>query len=164
MVGAGVPRRRCRSSVRAAGTPGRGRAAAAEPHNLHLQLLKLGLNAVKHYNDDKVDRQQEFRGMHLVGGEFYCPLMPTPLVTAGATYIDSHTDEDRAHPLNLNQSRKDNQTKIKEYGPARDQRRQCPALGSHATVTCYRRPQPRPSTLDDLDAPTVPTPAALPTI
>ncbi|MFZ4155001.1 hypothetical protein [Streptomyces pseudogriseolus] len=40
----------------------------AKPHNLHLQLLKLGLNAVKHYNDDKVDRQGEFRGMQLVGG------------------------------------------------------------------------------------------------
>ncbi|BBB01156.1 hypothetical protein RVR_8427 [Actinacidiphila reveromycinica] len=49
----------------------------AKPHNLHLQLLKLGLNSVKHYNDDKVDRQGEFRGMQLVGGEFYCPLMPT---------------------------------------------------------------------------------------
>ncbi|WP_327243294.1 hypothetical protein [Streptomyces sp. NBC_01320] len=136
----------------------------AKPHNLHLQLLKLGLNAVKHYNDDKVDRQGEFRGMQLVGGEFYCPLMPTPLITAGATYIDSRTDEDRAHALNLIQSRKDYQTKIKEYGPAGDQRRQCPALGSHATVTCYRRPQPRPSTVVDLDAPTVRTPAALPTI
>ncbi|MFF8311546.1 hypothetical protein [Streptomyces lydicus] len=136
----------------------------AKPHHLHLQLLKLGLNAVKHYNDDKVDRQGEFRGMQLVGGEFYCPLMPTPLITAGTTYIDSRTDEDRAHALNLIQSRKDYQTKIKEYGPAGDQRRQCPALGSHATVTCYRRPQPRPSTVVDLDAPTVRTPAALPTI
>ncbi|MGV9405150.1 hypothetical protein [Streptomyces sp. NPDC003667] len=136
----------------------------AKPHHLHLQLLKLGLNTVKHYNDDKVDRQGEFRGMQLVGGEFYCPLMPTPLITAGATYIDSRTDEDRAHALNLIQSRKDYQTKIKEYGPAGDQRRQCPALGPHATVTCYRRPQPRPSTVVDLDAPTVRTPAALPTI
>ncbi|MGW2460226.1 hypothetical protein ACWC2M_14570 [Streptomyces sp. NPDC001761] len=136
----------------------------AKPHNLHLQLLKLGLNAVKHYNDDKVDRQGEFRGMQLVGGEFYCPLMPAPLITAGATYIDSRTDEDRAHTLNLIQSRKDYQSKIKEYGPAGDQRRQCPALGPHATVTCYRRPQPRPSTVVDLDAPTVRTPAALPTI
>ncbi|KOV58067.1 hypothetical protein ADK64_36675 [Streptomyces sp. MMG1121] len=41
-----------------------------KPHNLHLQLLRLGLNAVKHYNDDKVDRQGVFRGMQLVGGEF----------------------------------------------------------------------------------------------
>lgn len=136
----------------------------AKPHKLHLQLLELGLNAVKHYNDDKVDRQGEFRGMQLVGGEFYCPLMPTPLITAGATYIDSRTDEDRAHALNLIQSRKEHQTKIKEYGPAGDQRRQCPALGSHATVTRYRRPQPRPATIVDLDAPTVRTPAALPTI
>lgn len=136
----------------------------AKPHNLHLQLLTLGLNAVKHYNDDKVDRQGEFRGMQLIGGEFYCPLMPAPLITAGATYIDSRTDEDRAHALNLIQSRKDYQAKIKEYGPAGDQRRQCPALGSHATVTCYRRPQPRPSTVVDLDASTVRTPAALPTI
>ncbi|MFJ9350770.1 hypothetical protein [Streptomyces sp. NPDC101237] len=62
------------------------------------------------------------------------------------------------------QSRKSYQTKIKEYGPAGDQRRQCPALGPHATVTCYRRPQPRPSTVVDLDAPTVRTPAALPAI
>ncbi|WP_326727664.1 hypothetical protein [Streptomyces phaeochromogenes] len=136
----------------------------AKPHNLHLQLLKLGLNAVKHYNDDKVDQQGQFRGMQLVGGEFYCPMMPTPLVTAGTTYINSRTDEDRAHALNLIQSRKDFQTKVKEYGPAGDQRRQCPALGPHATVTCYRRPQPRPSTIVDLDAPTVRTPAALPTI
>jgi hypothetical protein len=136
----------------------------AKPRNLHLQLLKLGLNAVKHYNDDKVDRQGEFRGMELVGGEFYCPMMPTPLVTAGTTYINSRTDEDRAHALNLIQSRKDFQTKVKEYGPAGDQRRQCPALGPHATVTCYRRPQPRPSTIVDLDAPTIRTPAALPTI
>ncbi|MFJ9209758.1 hypothetical protein [Streptomyces sp. NPDC102264] len=136
----------------------------AKPHNLHLQLLKLGLSAVKHYNDDKVDRQGQFRGMELVGGEFYCPMMPTPLVTAGTTYINSRTDEDRAHALNLIQSRKDFQAKVKEYGPEGDQRRQCPALGPHATVTCYRRPQPRPSTIVDLDAPTVRTPAALPTI
>ncbi|MFE8990504.1 hypothetical protein ACFYMI_22250 [Streptomyces collinus] len=123
----------------------------AKPHNLHLQLLKLGLNAVKHYNDDKVDRQGEFRGMQLVGGEFYCPLMPTPLITAGATYIDSRTDEDRAHALSLIQSRKDYQTKIKEYGPAGDQRRQCPALGfprhghllppAQATPVHRRRPR-----------------------
>ncbi|MGX1853042.1 hypothetical protein [Streptomyces sp. NPDC055299] len=44
---------------------------------MHLQLLKLGLNTVKHYNDDKVDRQGDSRGMELVGGEFCCPLMPT---------------------------------------------------------------------------------------
>ncbi|MGV9323117.1 hypothetical protein [Streptomyces sp. NPDC003660] len=102
---------------------------------------------MKHYNDDKVDRQGEFRGTQLVGGEFYCPRRPTALITAGTTYIDSRADEDHAHRLNLIPSRKDYQTKIKEYGPAGDPRRQCPALGSHATVTCYRRPQPRPSTV-----------------
>ncbi|WP_191892169.1 hypothetical protein [Streptomyces griseoaurantiacus] len=89
---------------------------------------------------------------------------PTHPPAGDRAYIDSRTDEDRAHALNLIQSRKDYQTKIKEYGPAGDQRRQCPALGPHATVTCYRRPQPRPSTVVDLDAPTVRTPAALPTI
>ncbi|MGW1802069.1 hypothetical protein ACWCQN_40745 [Streptomyces sp. NPDC001984] len=136
----------------------------AKPRNLHLQLLELGLNTVKHYNDDKVDRQGDFRGMELVGGEFYCPLMPTPLITAGAAYINSRTDEDRAHAFNLIQSRRNYQTKVKEYGPAGDQRRQCPALGPHATVACYRRPQPRPSTVVDLDAPTVRTTAALPAI
>ncbi|MFF2379307.1 hypothetical protein [Streptomyces sp. NPDC058108] len=136
----------------------------AKPHNLHLQLLKLGLNAMKHYNNDKVDRQGEFRGMQLVGGEFYCPPMPTPLITAGATYIDSPTDKDRAHALNLIQSRKDYQTKIKKYGPTGDQRRQCLTLGPDATVTCYPRPQASPSTVVDLDASTVRTPAALPTI
>ncbi|MGW2940059.1 hypothetical protein ACWDA7_52480 [Streptomyces sp. NPDC001156] len=136
----------------------------AKPRNLHLQLLEFGLNTVKHYNDDKVDRQGDFRGMELVGGEFYCPLMPTPLITAGAAYINSRTDEDRAHALNLIQSRRNYQTKVKEYGPAGDQRRQCPALGPHATVACYRRPQPRPSTVVDLDAPTVRTTAALPAI
>ena len=41
-------------------------------------------------------------------------MMPTPLITAGATYIDSRTDEGRAHALNLIQSRKDYQTKVKE--------------------------------------------------
>ncbi|MFF8616100.1 hypothetical protein [Streptomyces sp. NPDC015350] len=136
----------------------------AKAENLHLQLLELGLDVVKHYNDDKVDRQEEFRGMQLVGGEFYCPLMPTPLVTAGTAYINSRTDEDRAHALNLIQSHKSYQTKIKEYGPAGDQRRQCPALGPHATVTCYRRPQPHQSTVVDLDAPTIRTAAALPAI
>ncbi len=136
----------------------------AKPRNLHLQLLKLGLNAVKHYNDDKVDRQGDFRGMQLVGGEFYCPLMPAPLVTAGTTYIKSRTDEERAHALNLIYARRDYQTKVKEYGLAGDQRRQCPALGPHATVTCYRRPQPRLSAIVDLDAPTIRTAAALPTV
>ncbi|MDH6696837.1 hypothetical protein ABZ682_30090 [Streptomyces griseoviridis] len=136
----------------------------AKARNLHLQLLELGLNSVKHYNDDKVDRQGDFRGMQLVGGEFYCPLMPTPLVTAGTTYINSSTDEERAHALNLILGRKPYQTKVKEYGPAGDQRQHCPALGPHATVTCYRRPQPRPSTIVDLDAPTIRNPAALPAI
>lgn len=74
--------------------------------------------------------------MQLVGGEFYCPLIPTPLITAGATYIDSRTDEDRAHALNLIQSRKDYQTKIKEYQPAGNHRRprrpRCPYPGSPA--------------------------------
>ncbi|MFC9029526.1 hypothetical protein [Streptomyces arboris] len=136
----------------------------AKPHNPQLQLLKLGLSPVKHYNDDMVDRQGKSRGIELVGRDFHCPMMPTPLDTAGTTYINSRTDEDRAHSLNLIQSRKDSQAKIKEYGPAGDQRRQRPALGPHATVTCCRRPQPRPSTIVDLDAPTVRTPAALPTI
>ncbi len=115
----------------------------AKPHNpqLQLQLLKLGLSPVKHYNDDMVDRQGKSRGIELVGRDFHCPMMPTPLDTAGTTYINSRTDEDRAHRLNLIQSRKDSQAKIKEYGPAGDQRRQCPALGPHSTVTYYRRSQ-----------------------
>ncbi|NEB89241.1 hypothetical protein G3I43_34550 [Streptomyces anulatus] len=136
----------------------------ARVDHLHLQLLELGLDSVKHYNNDMVDYQKEFRGMQLVGGEFYCPLMPTPLVTAGTAYINSRTDEDRTHALNLIQSRSSYQTKIKEYGPAGDQRRQCLALGPHATVTCYRRPQPRRSAVVDLDAPALRSAAALPAI
>lgn len=35
----------------------------------------------------------------MVGGEFYCPMIPTPLVTAGTAYIRSRTDEDLAHAI-----------------------------------------------------------------
>ncbi|MHC8564185.1 hypothetical protein ACW23B_27415 [Streptomyces albidoflavus] len=85
------------------------------PTTSHLQLLKLASARGEALNDDKVDRQGQFRGMELVGGEFYCPMMPTPLVTAGTTYINSRTDEDRAHALNSIQSRKNFQVKVKEY-------------------------------------------------
>lgn len=118
---------------------------------------------MKHYNDDKVDRQGQFRGMELVGGDFYCPMMPTPLVTAGTNYINSRTDEDRAHALNLIQSRKDYQAKVKEYGPTGDQRRQCPALGPpHATspataVPNHDRP-PSSTSTPPLSAPQLPCP------
>ncbi|MFE4059799.1 hypothetical protein ACFXP3_26500 [Streptomyces sp. NPDC059096] len=134
----------------------------AKPHNLHLQLLKFGLNAVKHYNDDKVDRQGEFRGMQLVGGEFYCPLMPAPLITAGATYIDSRTNEDRAHALNLIQSRKDYQTKIKEYGPAGDSADSAPPSGrtprSPATAGPSHARPPSSTSTPPLSVPPQPCP------
>jgi hypothetical protein len=137
----------------------------ARPEHLHLPLLEMGLDVVKHYNDDHVDRQNAFRGMELVGGEFYCPLMPHGLVTAGADLIaEDATKEQRDFALTQIRARDDYRTRVKEYGPQGDQRRQCPAVGKYATVTCHRRPQSAAPGTVDLDAPKTRTAAALPRI
>lgn len=130
--------------------------------DLHLPLPEMGLASVKHYNDDHVDRQGEFRGMQLIGGEFYCPLMPSAQVTAGASLIaEGSSEEERELARTLIEARDDYRTRIKEHGPNGDQRRCCPATGPYPTVVCHRRPRPGHVTTVDLDAPTVRTPATL---
>ncbi|MFD7581036.1 hypothetical protein [Kitasatospora sp. NPDC059817] len=137
--------RALRPSVEAGFTTGvtcadRGISQAAE-EDFDVPLLGMDLRVVKHYNRSHIDRQGEFRGMQLNGGQFYCPLMPLPLVTAGSANMDPDaTEEQQRQALVRILDRQAYATKIKDRGPNGDQRRQCPALGKSPTVTCYRRP------------------------
>ncbi|MFD7644268.1 hypothetical protein ACFV4P_26900 [Kitasatospora sp. NPDC059795] len=138
----------------------------AKAEDFDIPLLGMGLGVVKHYNDDQVDLQGEYRGMHLIGGRFYCPLMPQALATAGAIVVDVEADKaERLLAREQVRQRRPYATKLKQSGPNGDERRSCPSLGPHPTVTCYRRTVgTKPQTVIDLDAPLPRTAHALPHI
>jgi hypothetical protein len=107
--------------------------------DLDLPLLEMGLDLIKHYRDLNIDHQGDFKGATLVGGDFYCPHMDDALKTAGTSLISSETEDDRTLARDQIGAREPFRLHVKERMQNGDQRRQCPAVGLHATVSCPRR-------------------------
>ena len=111
---------------------------AAVPDRFHLPARALGYSPVMDYRADQLGIQASTGGALLVEGNWYCPALPEPLITATARLRD-HAIDRELYDQQIT-ARAAYQLKRKD-GPDTDgyQRLSCPALGHHPGLMCPLR-------------------------
>jgi hypothetical protein len=111
---------------------------AALPGRFHLPARALGYRPVMDYRTDQLGIQANTGGALLVEGNWYCPALPGPLITATARLRD-HAIDQATYNTQI-AARAPYQLKRKD-GPDVDgyQRLSCPATGHHPGLMCPLR-------------------------
>jgi len=110
----------------------------ALPERFHLPARALGYKPVMDYRADQLGIQANTGGALLAEGNWYCPALPEPLITA-TTRLRDHAISPGLYDQQIT-ARRPYQLKHKD-GPGADgyQRLTCPAAGHHPRLICPLR-------------------------
>lgn len=125
-----------------------------KPENFQLPARALGFEPLFSYRRDQLGIQAEHAGAVQIEGRWYCPHMPSPLVTASIDHSEKLIDPD-IYAQRID-ARRPYELRPKAH-PDREghQRMLCPAAGPAATVRCpLKKPSMRtaakPTVIPDL--------------